>query len=99
MRKATLLFFLLFLCSCGALSVSPLGCRSEGSWGDGSSLGGPVEEMKLSEEYYVWNDDYEVRLKDFLKRHHVNCSEVKKLRVQINSVFFVKRELNIFIVR
>lgn len=89
------LFILVFISSCGSLKVSPIGCKTDGIWGDTSLL--DKEEIKVSEEFYVWNVDHEVRLKDFLKKKGIECSEVKKMRVEIKSVFFVSRELSVFV--
>jgi hypothetical protein len=92
MRKALLvLFILIFSSSCGSLKVSPKGCKTQGHWGETS------EEIKVSEEFYVWNADNEVKLRDFLKKKGIECSDVKKVRVEIKSVFFVSRELSVFV--
>lgn len=90
--KAFLILVLLFVTSCGSLKLSPKGCRTQGLWGD---VGSP--EVAFREVYYVWNIDHEVRLKDFLKAHQLDCSEIKKMRVEMKSVFFVRRELTIFV--
>lgn len=91
------LIFVLLLTSCGALKLSPTGCRGDGVWGDKIEEGKKDTELKFTEEYYVWNVDYEVRLKDFLKKRNIDCSEIKKIRVNFKSVFFVKRELTVFV--
>lgn len=98
MKMLGFLFGLLFLVtSCGALKLSPMGCSGDGVWGASSFEGKQDSELKFTENYYVWNVDYEVRLKDFLKKRNINCKEIKKMRVNIKSVFFVKRELTVFI--
>lgn len=96
MKTQVLSFGLLFLVSsCGSLRLSPKGCASNGIWGDKAFL----FDLKFSEEYYVWNVDHEVRLKEFLKKRNIDCNEIKKMRVEIKSVFFVKRELSVFILK
>ncbi len=100
MRKALLvLFILVFSSSCGSIKVSPRGCKTQGVWANNPEDAklDAKEEIKVSEEFYVWNADYEVRLRDFLKKKGIECSDVKKMRVEIKSVFFVSRELSVFI--
>jgi hypothetical protein len=93
-----LLFGLLFLVtSCGALKLSPTGCPGDGVWSANTIDGKQSAELSFTEDYYIWNMDYEVRLKDFLKKRNIDCREIKKMRVNIKSVFFVKRELTVFI--
>jgi hypothetical protein len=90
--RVIVLGFLLILSSCGVLVVNPKGCRDIGFWA------GPGEnEEKFTEQYFVWNQDHEVQLKEFFKKRNINCSEIKKMRVDFKSVFFVKRELTVFI--
>jgi hypothetical protein len=90
--RVIVLGFLFLMTSCGALIVNPKGCRDIGVWA------GPGEnEEKFTEQYLVWNVDLEVQLKEFLKKRNINCSEIKKMRVDFKSVFFVKRELTVFI--
>ena len=86
--------------SCGALKVSPKGCQGEGIWSgpiDNIDNRANTSENSFTEIYYVWNFDYEVRLKEFLDKRKINCREIKKMRVNISSVFFVKRKLTVFI--
>ena len=91
------LVFLFLLSSCGALRLSPTGCHGLGIWGDQNAEGRYANELKFTETYYVWNMDYEVRLKDFLKVRNIECNQIKKIHINITSVFFVKRELTVFI--
>ncbi|MBC7538206.1 MAG: hypothetical protein H7281_05260 [Bacteriovorax sp.] len=98
-RKGLILGLLFLVSSCGSLKLSPTGCRSDGVWGDKIEAGKQDTELKFTEEYYLWNVDYEVRLKEFLKKRNIDCSEIKKLRVNIKSVFFVKRQLTVFILK
>lgn len=97
LRNVLLLGLMSSFVSCGSLKLSPQGCRTNGLWGKMVEAGIADKEIAISEEFYVWNVDHEVKLKDILKAHQVDCSEVKKLRVQMRSVFFVKRELSIFV--
>lgn len=96
MKYCLLLLALLFFSSCGSLKVSPQGCRSTGLWGDIPEEG-KGNEKKITGEYYVWNVDYEVKLRDLLKTAGMDCRDVKKIRMEIKSVFFVKRELTVFV--
>ena len=97
MRVAILLGSLMMLASCGSLRLTPKGCHSDGTWGERTPLGKLDKETSFREVYYVWNLDQEVKLSDFLKKRKIQCNEIKKIRVQIKSVFFVKRELTVFV--
>ncbi len=99
MKFLLLLLSLFFVSSCGSLRVSPLGCKSPGYWGDEPELGKMNREIKVSDSYLIWNADYEVKLRDLLKANKIDCADVKKMRIEIKSVFFVKRELNVFITK
>jgi hypothetical protein len=85
-------FLLIFLSSCGSLKVIPNGCQSNGNWS--KNIEKPIV---LTETYYIWNMDQEIRLKNFLKERAINCNEVKELKISIASEFFVKRILSIHI--
>lgn len=91
------LFFLVGLVSCGSLKIAPQGCRSTGVWGTMVAEGKTTEELVLTESFFVWNLDHQVRLVDFLKEHKIECRDVKSLRVQVKSSFFVKRDLTVFV--
>ena len=93
------LLILFLVSSCGSLRVSPLGCKSPGYWGDEPELGKENHEIKVSGSYMIWNVDYEVKLRDLFKANKIDCADVKKMRMEIKSVFFVKRELNVFIIK
>jgi len=99
MKNLLILFDLFLISACGALNVTPTGCRSNGFWGNDQELGRTSPEIMLSKEYFVWNVDYEVRLKDFLKEMNMNCDEVKRIRVEIVSTFFVNRKLNVYVTK
>lgn len=83
--------------SCGTLRVNPQGCRTNGEWSDGMEDGKPSVESSFSEEYYIWNDDLNIKLLDFLKVRKIECSQVRKIRMSLESELFVKRKLTIFI--
>ena len=97
MKKIFLLLALLFFSSCGSLKLSPQGCRTDGYWGEAIPLGKSGREIKLSSVYYVWNVDYEVKLKQLLEEHKIDCSEIKSMRIEISSSYFIKRELTVFV--
>ncbi len=99
MNNLLMLSTLFLFSACGALMVTPNGCRSDGLWGNDQELGRASPEIKLSKEYFVWNVDYEVKLKDFLKEKHMSCNEVKRIRVEIESTFFVSRKLNVYVTK
>lgn len=90
-------FILIIFTSCGSLTLNPTGCRSNGVWG--RTPKNSEAEIKLSEVYYVWTSDYEVRLRDFLQKEKIDCMDVKKIRIEMDSVFFVKRELKVFVLK
>lgn len=87
----------LLVMSCGALKVSPKGCQGEGIWSGPINNRVDTSEDHFTKVYYVWNFDYEVRLKEFLDKRKIDCREIKKMRINISSVFFVKRKLTVFI--
>lgn len=89
-RLGSLLFLLCFLSSCGALKINPRGCFTDGVWGAKSE-----NEISFTKSYYVWIDDYELRLRDFFKEQKIDCRDIKKIHVNIKTVFFVKRDLTI----
>lgn len=96
MKNFFLLIFSAFLLSsCGSLTLSPQACRSSGQWGISESSG--PQERKISAVYYVMTMDKEIRLRDLLKDNGVACQNVKKMRVEMSSVFFVKRVLSVYI--
>lgn len=95
--RLILIAFLGVLTSCGSLKLSPQACRTDGVWGDRYYQGKASDEVIFHEEYYVWNVDHEVKLRDFLRGHKIECNEVKRIRVSVKSVFFVKRELTVFV--
>ncbi|MFA6238732.1 MAG: hypothetical protein WC635_15460 [Bacteriovorax sp.] len=97
LKKIFLILTFLTLASCGSLKLTPKGCRTGGQWGDGTEKGNAVKELSFSEVYYVWNVDYEVRLKEFLNERKIDCAIVQKIRVEMKSIFFVKRELTVFV--
>ena len=85
------------LSSCGSLRLLPQSCHSNGIWGQKIEEGKAGTEIALSETYYVWNMDQEVKLKEFFKEKNIECHDVKEMRVEIKTTFFVKRELTVFI--
>ena len=95
------LFFIILvaLTSCGSLKLNLTGCETNGQWSEKPffSKENETSELSFTEEYYLWGNDLTVNLEDFLKWKKMDCHDVKKLRVQINSIFFVKRQLIVFI--
>ena len=98
--KIILVGLLLFtLCSCGSLRVIPNGCRTEGTWGDLPMEAHGGCEIQIHEGYFVFFDDHEVRLKDLVKEAYLECHEIKKIRMEMQTFFFIKRELNIYLTK
>ena len=83
--------------SCGSLTVKPIGCLGEGVWANTPKVGSLETELVFTESYYVWLNDYEVRLKDFLKKRDLDCRKISKIHIKMKSIFFVKRELTVFV--
>lgn len=97
--KVFVLSLLLFVTtSCGSLRLSPQGCQTVGEWGAGPQKL-DEREVKYTEEYFVFTEDKEIKLSTFLKEKGLSCKEIKKIRVQMSSVFFVKRILDVYIIR
>ena len=93
-----LMTFFISLTSCGTLRVSPQNCKTnDGVWGDSKRDYIQATEMKYSKTYNVFFTNLDVRLRDFLKEFNIKCSEVKKIRMDIKSTFFVSRTLDVYI--
>lgn len=102
MKRPVLLVILglvMVVSSCGSLKLTPQGCKSPGYWGKKDEAAGHSGEQVFSREYYLLTLDKEIRLRDFLKENGVSCEEVRSLRVQLSSSFFIKRKLSVFIVK
>ena len=99
MKNLFLITTLFLIFSCGSLKLLPQGCHTEGIWGQKSAVNSSEQLLSFTKEYYVWNVDEEVRLKDFLKEMKVNCDEVKEMHVEIKSIFFVRRELTVYVLK
>ena len=97
--NALLSILLIFaLTSCGTFRVTPQNCKTnEGVWGDSKRDYIEASEFKYSKTYMVLFSNVDVRLRDFLKEFNVKCSEVKKLRMDVKSVFFVNRTLDVYV--
>ncbi len=65
---------------------------------DSNSDNVKMEELKTKETYFVIAD-MSVRLKDLLEEHNVNCEDVKKLNLKIETTFFFWREVTLKIDR
>lgn len=98
-KNALLCFFLLAFASCGSLRVLPNGCRTDGTWGDHPIEAHGGSEIQIHESYFIFFDDHEVKLKDLVKEAYLECNEIKKIRVEMHSSLFIKRELNIYITK
>lgn len=92
MKILILILVLLLSVSCGSMSITPRGCQTQGSWGSEET----INDIKISESYYLTTDEVEVKLKDILAKHDIKCGQIKTLRIKINSSFFVKRTVEIY---
>ena len=90
---------MLSLVSCGSLRIIPNGCHTEGIWGAKPIEAHAGSEIQVHEGYFIFFDDHEVKLKDLVKEVFLECKEIQKIRVEVESVFFIRRELNIFITK
>jgi len=78
--------------SCGSLRITPQDCHTSGVWGDKI-----VNEVKISDNFFVWNNDLEIQLKDLLKLKDIDCTNVKKLRLEVKSFFLINKEVSIYV--
>lgn len=95
MKKLVLLGCVFLLSSCGSLRLTPQGCKSPGYWGKSEE----EKEQVFTGEYFLLTLDKEIRLRDFLRDRGVACEEVKSLRVQFSSSFFIKRKISVIITK
>ena len=96
MMKVWILFLILLLTSCGSLTIGPRGCKTDGVWGEDLGFS-EHKEVVINKSYLVFLFDTELKLKDLLNEEKIACSDVKKMRVEIASTFFVKRDLKIIL--
>ena len=100
----------LFSTGCGVLKVNSKGCKTDAVWGasPNSSRGLSREKMKAEEDVFLDIKgreqfsvffDREVWLSGLLEEHNINCSEVKKLRMVINTSWFFWREISLKVVK
>lgn len=99
MKKVLLMILLLSISSCGSLKVTALGCRNQGDWGGSLEEVRNGHEIKVTQIYYIWNEDQEVRIKDILKKNRIDCLDVKKIWVDVKMKYLVKRELTLHILK
>ncbi|MBC7714740.1 MAG: hypothetical protein H7177_15445 [Rhizobacter sp.] len=109
MKKLVMIACLLmFVSGCGSLKITPRSCNTKAVWGSNpaSSRTSTREEMddekildiKAKDEFYVFSDR-EIRIRDILESHGIKCEEVKKLRVEIKTSWFFKREVSLKVVK
>lgn len=91
------IIFLLTLGACGSIKVSPRACKSDGLWGAPLLEKERLVEEYYTQSYYVWTADEEIRLKDFLQARGINCNEVKRVWIELESQFLVKRKLTVHV--
>ncbi len=88
------------LTSCGSLKVTPKGCKTQGVWGEDLAQNRQesiVKDSIINESFTVLFNDQEIELGPFLKEKGIECSEIKKMSIQLTSDFFIMRELIITI--
>jgi hypothetical protein len=87
--------------SCGALRVTPKGCNTQGVWGEDLAENRQDKQVKqesiIKESFTVFFNVQEVELGPFLKEKGIECSEIKKMSIQLTSDFFIMREMIITI--
>ncbi|MBC7429297.1 MAG: hypothetical protein H7336_11835 [Bacteriovorax sp.] len=99
---------LLSATGCGSLKITPKNCKTNAVWGSNptSMRESTREEMdderiidlKAKDAFYVFSDR-EIRIRDILEQHGIKCEEVKKLRVEITTSWFFKREVSLKVVK
>jgi hypothetical protein len=107
-KSLTLMVLVLLATGCGALRVSPKGCRTDAVWGANplatrEITKAEVEEEKVldvkAKEHFLVFTDREVRLRTLLEEHGIKCDEVKKLRIVMSTSWFVLREISLKVVK
>jgi hypothetical protein len=106
--KKIVLCVLFLLSGCGSLKVTPKNCKTNAEWSAGPATkremtheeqqDEKVIDLRAKDEFYVFSDR-EIRLRDILEEHGIKCEEVKKLRVEIKTSWFIKREVLLKVVK
>ncbi len=76
------------------IDEKPIYFIDENSELDQTEVSEKMIELKTKEDFFVIAD-MTVRLKDLLADHQVNCEDVKKLSVKMESKFFFWREVTL----
>lgn len=107
-KSCSLIVLVLLATGCGALRVTPKGCKTDAVWGANPLSTREITKAEVEEEqildirarerYFVFGDK-EVSIASLLKEHGIQCSEVKKLRVVMSSSWLVLREISLKVVR
>jgi hypothetical protein len=103
-----LVLFLLFLSGCGALRINPKSCNSPGIWGANplstreitreEAEDEKIIDLNMKESFLVFYDR-DLRLRDLLNEHKIKCEEVKKIRVEIKTTWFLIRKVTLKVVK
>jgi hypothetical protein len=90
-----LLFFMLFLASCGShLVINPEQCESKGMWGRPQVIESiDKETYKFEFEESIWTPfgfakPTQIYLQDFLEDHHLLCSRIDSLEVEMKTKWY-----------
>ena len=94
--KVVILFLALSLASCGSLVLNPKGCKTEGIWSSYRPVK-DAKETKLEAEYFVFLEDKEIVIRDFLAAAKIKCDFVQEMRARISTELFVRRRLELFL--
>jgi DNA-binding Xre family transcriptional regulator len=88
--------------------VNPKSCKTDGVWGANPLATREITREELEEEkvidikaresFYVFYDR-DLRLRDLLEEKGIKCEEVKKLRLQIETKWFILREVSLKVVK
>lgn len=109
MKKYSSLLCILFLVtSCGSLTITPKGCKTNAVWGANPLSSREITREELLEERELekrFNEsftvfyDKSVRLKDLLEKNGIKCEDLKKIRVQISTSYFLKRDVQLIVIQ
>jgi len=107
-KSCSLIVLVLLATGCGALRVTPKGCKTDAVWGANPLATREITKAEVAEEetldirakerFFVFVDK-EVTIQSLLEEHGINCSEVKKLRVVMSSSWLFFREISLKVVR
>lgn len=108
MKIVIYLCLIILLSSCASIKLSPKGCDSSASWGEGNVQSHVQDVTKLNEKTIEINTDktyfvifnHNINLRELLKEYDYNCQEIQNFRATISSKFFFFKKVSLkFIVQ